>query len=147
MRVRIIVEADRLGDVDVTRENYYRQIDADPKDVLHGVLSDAVAQIQDAYRLRPLWTRPNRQRETRRTTVGEVFNAKFNDDDYYEFAIDDYGPIVYSECCADRMTLDVARKVRNALTAWIDKQEASTPALDPTTGEPCPTAQEGTQDA
>lgn len=54
MRVRIIVDADQLGDVDVTRENYYRQVDADPRDVLNGVLSDAVAQIQDAYRLRPL---------------------------------------------------------------------------------------------
>ena len=53
-----------------------------------------------------------------------VFHMHFKPDDpYYEFVIDENGPIVYSECCADRMTPEVARKVRDALTAWLDKRE------------------------
>lgn len=47
------------------------------------------------------------------------FKTYFNPDDYYEFVIDDQGPVVYSECCADRMTLEVARKVYHALDRWI----------------------------
>lgn len=57
MRVAIRVDGEILGDVEVERRDdptAYRGICANPKDVLHGVLSDAVAQIQDAYRLRPL---------------------------------------------------------------------------------------------
>lgn len=54
------------------------------------------------------------------------FSAYFNPDSpYFEFAIDDngpgLGPTVYSECCADYMTREVAIQVRDALTEWIEQ--------------------------
>lgn len=47
------------------------------------------------------------------------FRVHFNNEKYYEFVIDEQGPIVYSECCADRMTPEVARQVRDALTKYL----------------------------
>lgn len=56
MRVRIIVDGEDLGNVEVERENAVRHMSDQSQDLLRGVLSDAVAQVQDAYRLRPLDT-------------------------------------------------------------------------------------------
>lgn len=38
----------------------------------------------------------------------------------YEIGIDDKdGVIVYSECCGERMSIDVARKVHEALSRYL----------------------------
>lgn len=37
----------------------------------------------------------------------------------YQVAIDEQGVIVYSECCAERMTDDVARTLHQALSAYL----------------------------
>lgn len=51
MRVTITVHGEDLGDVEVDRTAYVRLVSDDPRETLRGVLNDAVAQVQDAYRL------------------------------------------------------------------------------------------------
>ncbi|WP_406501547.1 hypothetical protein OHA04_27410 [Streptomyces sp. NBC_01590] len=56
----------------------------------------------------------------------------FNPDDsrsYYIVEIDEEGPVVYSECCLDRIGLSTARLLHEALGRWIADQ------ADPETDE------------
>lgn len=39
----------------------------------------------------------------------------------YSVAIDHKGVIVYSECCADRMTRETAIAVRDGINEWLEK--------------------------
>ncbi|MFJ8852317.1 hypothetical protein [Streptomyces sp. NPDC102437] len=51
----------------------------------------------------------------------------FNADDassYYTLEIDETGPVVYSECCLDRIGLSTARVLHEALGRWIADQPA-----------------------
>jgi hypothetical protein len=41
---------------------------------------------------------------------------------YYEVEVDENGPVVYSECCSDRMGLGTARLLHDALGRWIADQ-------------------------
>jgi hypothetical protein len=47
---------------------------------------------------------------------------------YYAVEIDEDGPVVYSECCSDRMGLGTALLLHEALGRWIAAQQASNPA-------------------
>ncbi|MFJ5815037.1 hypothetical protein ACIQGT_14215 [Streptomyces sp. NPDC093108] len=42
---------------------------------------------------------------------------------YYSVEIGDNGPIVYSECCHDSISLSTARLLHAALGCWIDDQD------------------------
>ncbi|WP_086780037.1 hypothetical protein [Streptomyces griseus] len=49
----------------------------------------------------------------------------FNADDpasYYEVEIDEEGPVVYSECCLDRIGAPTARQFHEALGRWLATQ-------------------------
>jgi len=47
-------------------------------------------------------------------------DTHFNGDRNYSVEIDGAGLIVYSECCADRMSDETARKVHEALGRYLD---------------------------
>ncbi|MEU1815196.1 hypothetical protein ABZ543_08355 [Streptomyces roseifaciens] len=62
----------------------------------------------------------------------------FNPDDdasYYTVEIDQTGPIVYSECCSDRISLSTARLLHEALGRWLTDQPGGTPRAGAHDGE------------
>ena len=44
---------------------------------------------------------------------------RFSENGTYEVGVDGDGVIVYSECCADRMSEETARKLHDALGRWL----------------------------
>ena len=45
----------------------------------------------------------------------------------YSVEIDDEGILIYSECCADRMSDDTARAVHEALGRYLAQHHAASP--------------------
>ncbi|MFE3378778.1 hypothetical protein [Streptomyces anulatus] len=61
------------------------------------------------------------------TAAARLPRTEFDPEDRsscYEVEIDHEGPIVYSECCSDRISLDTARTFHAALGRWIATQDA-----------------------
>jgi hypothetical protein len=52
---------------------------------------------------------------------------------YYVVEIDAEGPVVYSECCLDRIGLSTARLLHEALGRWLTDQPGTTPQPGPAT--------------
>lgn len=50
-------------------------------------------------------------------------NTKFTDEDYYSVEVTDRGVTVYSECCADTMSDETARKLRDAISEYLAAKE------------------------
>jgi hypothetical protein len=54
-----------------------------------------------------------------------LVETPFSDKKYYSIEInDDAGVVVYSECCADTMSVDVAREVHAALGQYLAALDA-----------------------
>ncbi|GGZ23771.1 hypothetical protein GCM10010387_16250 [Streptomyces inusitatus] len=65
-------------------------------------------------------------------------DIRFDPDDhtsYYSVEIDASGPIVYSECCHERMGLTTARLLHEALGRWIADQPGIPAAPTTTDGD------------
>jgi hypothetical protein len=46
--------------------------------------------------------------------------TRFREGWRYSVEVTDEGVIVYSECCAEVMSEETARKTRDAITAWLE---------------------------